>query len=104
MLNTLKSIFGIGKKVDIGELIKNGATVIDVRSKGEYAGGHVKGSLNIPLNSLENNLSKFKDKNAVIITCCASGGRSAAAKSLMKGAGYTNVHNGGSWMNVRNKI
>ena len=65
MLNKIKSIFGMKPKADISELIKNGAMIIDVRSKGEYAGGHVKGSVNIPLDSLGNNLSKikFKSKN-----------------------------------------
>ena len=41
MIQTLKNIFGIGPKVDMGELIANGAIIIDVRSKGEYAGGHL---------------------------------------------------------------
>jgi phage shock protein E len=104
MLNKIKGILGIKPKADLRVLLKEGATIIDVRSKGEYAGGHIRGSVNIPLNVLGNNLSKFKDKNAPIITCCASGMRSASAKSILKGAGYTNVHNGGSWMSLNNKI
>ncbi|MFN6083407.1 MAG: rhodanese-like domain-containing protein, partial [Fluviicola sp.] len=39
-----------------------------------------------------------------IITCCASGMRSASAKSLLKSSGYAEVHNGGGWMSLRNKI
>jgi phage shock protein E len=104
MLNKLKNILGIKPKADIRELIQKGAVIIDVRSKGEYAGGHVRGSVNIPLNVLNGNLGKFKDKTAPIITCCASGMRSASAKSILKGAGYTNVHNGGSWVSLNNKI
>ena len=49
MINKLKDIFGIGPKVDYKELIANGAIVLDVRTKGEYISGHVKDSLNIPL-------------------------------------------------------
>ena len=46
-------------------------------------------------------LKKVKSKDQAIITCCASGMRSGSAKSFLKGQGYTNVHNGGSWMNLR---
>ena len=104
MINTLKNLLGFGPKVDLAELVKNGAVVVDVRTKGEYAGGHVNGSLNIPLDQLKSNLKKFKSKEQVIITCCASGMRSASAKSVLKSAGYSNVHNGGSWYKVQNKI
>jgi phage shock protein E len=99
MINTLKKLFGMGPKVDLAQLIKEGATIVDVRSKAEYAGGHVKGSINIPLDQLGSNLAKLK-KDKAIITCCASGMRSGVAKSQLKGKGYENVHNGGSWMNV----
>jgi phage shock protein E len=77
---------------------------LDVRSKGEYAGGHIKGSMNIPVDQLSGNLSKLNDKNKPIITCCASGMRSASAKSILKSNGYTEVHNGGSWYSLKNKI
>lgn len=100
MIQLIKNILGIGSKVDLGELINNGAMIVDVRTKGEYAGGHVKGSVNIPLDQLRSNLKKFKSKEQPIITCCASGMRSASAKGILKSAGYTNVHNGGSWSSV----
>jgi phage shock protein E len=103
MIQLLKNIFGIGPKADYKELLKNGATIIDVRTRGEYKGGHVKGSLNIPLDTLNNNLSKLK-KDKPIITCCASGMRSASAKSILKSKGFAQVHNGGGWMNLQNKI
>ncbi len=104
MLAALKKLFGFGPSVSYSDLMKNGGVIIDVRTKGEYAGGHIKGSVNIPLDQLSNNLSKFKDLNQPIITCCASGMRSASGKSILKSKGYTNVHNGGSWMSLRNKI
>jgi phage shock protein E len=104
MLGTLKKIFGIGSKVDYADLVKKGAVILDVRTKGEYASGSIGNSINIPLDQLKNNLSKFKDKNATIITCCASGMRSASAKQILKSNGYTNVHNGGGWYGLRNKI
>lgn len=104
MINTLKQLLGLGPKVNFAELVKNGAIIVDVRSKGEYGGGHIKGSLNIPLDQLSKNLSKLKDKNTPVITCCASGMRSASAKGILKSNGYKEVHNGGGWMSLQNKI
>ncbi len=104
MLETLKKIFGIGPKVDYAELIKKGAVILDVRSKGEYGSGHIKGSMNIAVDQLSSNLQKLKDKNKPVITCCASGMRSASAKSILKANGYTEVYNGGSWISLRNKL
>jgi rhodanese-related sulfurtransferase len=104
MLNAIKQLFGFGPKIDLSELVKQGAIILDVRTKGEYNSGHIKGSINISVDALSSNLSKLKDKEKPIITCCASGMRSASAKSILKSNGYTNVHNGGSWMSLRNKL
>lgn len=100
MIEFLKQLFGLGPKVDLSEIVKAGATILDVRSRAEYSSGHVKGSVNIPLDQLSSNLSKLKDKSQPIITCCASGMRSASAKGILRSAGYINVHNGGAWQNV----
>ncbi len=100
MLNTLKQLFGFGPKVNLGELIQAGATIIDVRTKGEYAAGHVKGSVNVPLDQLVSYSQKIKDKEKPIITCCASGMRSASAKSILKSKGFTTVYNGGPWVSL----
>jgi len=97
MIQLIKNIFGIGPKVNIGELIAGGAIILDVRTKGEYSSGHAKGSINIPLDQLSENLKKLKDKEQPIITCCATGMRSASAKSFLKARGYKNVHNAGPW-------
>lgn len=104
MINALKNLFGFGPMVDYSELVKQGAIILDVRSKGEYAGGHIKGSMNIAVDQLQNNLGKLKDKNQPIITCCASGMRSASAKSILKSNGFTQVFNGGGWSSLRSKI
>ncbi|MDE3185216.1 MAG: rhodanese-like domain-containing protein [Bacteroidota bacterium] len=103
MIETIKKLLGIGPKVSYSELVANGAIIVDVRTKGEFQGGHIKGSINIPLDSLRNNLTKIK-KNKPVITCCASGARSASAKMLLKSSGYSEVYNGGSWMRLQNKI
>lgn len=104
MFTKLKELLGFGPPVDFAGLVKRGAVIVDVRSKSEYAGGHVKGSINIPLDTLPHNLNKLKDKNKPVITCCASGMRSASAKGILKSSGYSEVHNGGGWMSLRNKL
>lgn len=103
MLETLKNILGIGPAVNYRELVKNGAQIIDVRSRGEYASGHIKGSINIPLNELENQFKKIK-KDVPVITCCASGMRSASAKGILLNRGIKEVYNGGGWMSLNGKI
>lgn len=102
MSDTIRKIFGMAPSVDLGELIQNGATILDVRTKEEFAQGHINGSKNISVDKLPQNISKFK-KDATIITCCASGMRSASAKAYMSSNGFTNVHNGGSWMSLKRK-
>ncbi|HEY3373164.1 MAG TPA: rhodanese-like domain-containing protein [Prolixibacteraceae bacterium] len=104
MFSTLKKLLGIGPKVDFSELVKEGAIILDVRTKGEYGSGHIRGSVNIPVEQLQNNLQKFKDKKRPIITCCASGMRSSSAKRIFTSNGYTNVHNGGGWQSLNNKL
>jgi rhodanese-related sulfurtransferase len=104
MFKTIKQLLGFGPKADYAELVKQGAIILDVRTPGEYSGGHIKGSVNIPVDSLRNNLSKLKNKERTIITCCASGMRSAAAKNMLKSSGYTSVHNGGSWISLQGKL
>ncbi|MFM6947097.1 MAG: rhodanese-like domain-containing protein [Flavobacteriales bacterium] len=100
-MSLLKKLFG-GTSVDLKALVQQGAMIIDVRTPAEFKGGHVKGAVNIPLQSLQANFSKIP-KNKTIITCCASGMRSGSAKSLLKAAGYT-VHNGGGWTSLKSKI
>lgn len=97
-MGLLSSIFG--KKADLDEVMSRGAVIVDVRSVGEYKSGHVKGSINIPLDSLKSNLGKL-NKSKPIITCCASGMRSSSAKSLLQSSGFSEVHNGGSWSSLR---
>ncbi|MBP8067673.1 MAG: rhodanese-like domain-containing protein [Pedobacter sp.] len=53
---------------------------------------------------MKNNLNKLTNKNKAIITCCASGMRSASAKSILKSSGYAEVHNGGGWSSLQSKI
>lgn len=104
MFDSIKSLFGMGTPVDYKTLVKEGALILDVRSPMEFQGGHIKGSKNIPLDQLAGKISTLKNKNQVVITCCASGMRSASAKSMLKSKGFEVVHNGGGWSSLNNKI
>ncbi len=103
MFNTIKQLLGFGPKINYKELVKNGAQLIDVRSQGEFSGGHIFGSENIPLQSIAGNLGKIK-KDKAIIVFCASGMRSASAKAILKANGFNEVHNAGSWMSLKSKL
>jgi phage shock protein E len=92
-------IFGnrADRKADIPALVKDGALVIDVRTPGEYAGGHVENAVNIPHNLIARDIAGIEsDKSRSIIVYCHSGGRSAAAGKALEQAGYMHVVNGGS--------
>ena len=104
MLQAIKKMFGFGPKTDYSKLVKQGAIILDVRSKEEFSRGHIKDSINIPVDQLNNKLSKLKDKNKSIICCCASGMRSGTAKKILESKGYSTVFNGGGWNSLQNKL
>jgi rhodanese-related sulfurtransferase len=93
----------MGNEINYADLMSRGAVIVDVRTSEEYNGGHIKGSINVPLNNLNNHLSKF-NKEKPVITCCASGMRSASAKSILQSNGFKEVYNGGGWMSLKNRI
>ena len=74
-------------------------TIIDVRTPAEFMGGHVAGSINIPLSDITTKLDEIKKMNQPIILCCVSGGRSGQATMFLKQHGV-NCSNGGSWLDV----
>lgn len=85
--------------MNTSELLKSAqAVVVDVRTPGEYMGGHVAGSINIPLNEVPARVDEFKDMGKVVL-CCASGGRSGQATMFLQQYGIECV-NGGSWLDV----
>ena len=64
--------------------------LIDVRTPGEYASGHIPSAINIPYDTIAEKLPT-DDKNARIVVYCRSGSRSAAADKTLKSLGYTDV-------------
>jgi phage shock protein E len=100
MIAFIKKLLGMGPKTDLAEVMSRGAVIVDVRTTGEYAGGALKGSMNIPLAALQSQMSKLK-KDKPVITCCASGMRSGSARSMLLAHGFKEVYNGGSWYNLK---
>ncbi|HOY41740.1 MAG TPA: rhodanese-like domain-containing protein [Chitinophagales bacterium] len=74
-------------------------TIIDVRSYGEFMGGHVAGSINIPLQEITQRLDEIKALPKPVILCCASGNRSGQAAAFLNHHGIA-CENGGSWLRV----
>ncbi|RAI94870.1 rhodanese-like domain-containing protein [Algoriphagus yeomjeoni] len=99
----LSSIFGAKDNSKITEAIQEGAFLVDVRMPGEFASGSVKGAVNIPLDKIGSQLSKFKGKKNIVVFC-RSGNRSGQAKSILEQNGFQNVINGGTWSNVNQLV
>ena len=101
MLGFIKKLFT--PAVDFKQLIADGALVVDVRTPFEYKSGHIKGSVNIPVDTIKGKVGELKQKNKTIITCCRSGARSGLAKSILRNGGIE-AHNGGPWNVLNAKI
>lgn len=102
-MGILGSLLGRGSNTAARELIENGAVIIDVRTPGEFNGGHVAGSKNIPLNEIQKRENEIMKLKKPVVFCCASGGRSGQATSYFKSKGLQ-CENGGGWMQVNSMM
>jgi len=80
------------------------ATIVDVRTPAEFQGGHVAGSINIPLNEVPHRVEEFRQMPRPLILCCASGNRSGQATYFLEQHGLEDVYNGGGWLQVNNAL
>ncbi len=97
-------LLGFGNKSEnITEFLAKGAIIIDVRTPAEFINGHIKGSKNVPLNLIPNQIEILKKMEKPIIACCASGMRSAQATSILKSNGIDTL-NGGGWQSLAKQI
>ena len=74
-------------------------TIVDVRTPVEFIGGNVTGSINIPLQEIQQRMDEIKNLNQPLVLCCASGNRSGQATQFLSHQGIECV-NGGSWLDV----
>ena len=94
---------GDSRSNKVKALLSSGAVIIDVRTPGEFMGGHVSGSKNVPLQEIQQRVSELKAMNKPLVLCCASGMRSAQATSFLKSQGIE-CENGGGWMRVNGMV
>ena len=98
-MGLFSNLFGGGATANLQSIIDDGAFLVDVRTPGEFAEGHVIGSVNIPLDTVPTELEKFKNKKNIIVFC-RSGNRSGQAKTILEANNISNVTNGGTWEEV----
>jgi phage shock protein E len=80
------------------EHLKQGAVVVDVRSEGEFASGHLPKAINIPVDKIETVAPRrFANRGQVLLLHCQSGMRSGIAKRKLRALGYANAFNLGSY-------
>ena len=89
-------VFGRGREIqgaDARKLVAAGARLLDVRTPGEFAGSHLPGAVNIPVQDLERRLAEVGPTDGEVIVYCRSGHRSSRAAELLRQHGFTKVHN-----------
>lgn len=102
------SMFGFMRGPDINEGVKecretDGAILLDVRTAEEYNEGHIPGSINLPLQEIQNAPDVISNLDAPLFVYCLSGARSQQAAAFLSRTGYTNVRNIGgisSWTGI----
>lgn len=85
------------KQAAIKQQVAQGATVIDVRSKKEFAQGHNPTALNMPIYNLLDNLDNIKQIKSPIVLVCQTGSKAAQAMEILQNNGIKQVTNGGGW-------
>lgn len=101
----LKPTASLSMKEAAGELAKDKSIyLLDVRTKEEYASGHIPGSINIPLGELRKAEKLVPKKDSRVFVYCHSGGRSRQAGAMMMKMGYTNITNIGGIIQWRGDL
>jgi len=99
----LNILYGKFKQIPVTkvrELVENNAFIIDVREKPEYARGHIKNAINIPLSEFRDRLDEIP-KDRPVYLHCRSSQRSYNAIMALQGLGYDNVINiSGSFLGI----
>ncbi|MEQ1554379.1 MAG: rhodanese-like domain-containing protein [Ferruginibacter sp.] len=93
----------VENKDQVKEISYKNSFLVDVRTPEEFAEGSVTGAVNIPLADIETSLEEFKNKSQIVVFC-RSGSRSSMAKTILDKNNIANVINGGTWLDVKNKL
>ena len=81
----------------------SGAVLLDVRTREEYADGHIDGSRNLPLDEIDAVLKAIPNRDTPLFVHCRSGARSGQAAAYLKKMGYRNVRNIGGILDYQGK-
>lgn len=96
-------LYGRFQQVHVGEvrgLVESGAVIVDVREENEFANGHIKGAMNVPLSQLRERMAEIP-KEVPVYVHCRSSQRSYNAVMALQGSGYENVYNiAGSFLGI----
>lgn len=104
MFSFIKNFVSQGNDHDkLSHIVNNGALLVDVRSKEEFASGSTRGAVNIPLDQVQSQLAKFQGREHIVVFC-RSGNRSRQAQAILEQNGFANVINGGTWQKVHSLI
>ena len=103
------SIFDFFKQPDINKGLKEyaetkNAVLLDVRTPQEYREGHIPGSKNVPLQTIDKVTSITENKDTALYVYCYSGARSRQATAMLQHMGYTNVQNIGGIAAYHGKV
>lgn len=82
----------------------SGAVLLDVRTPDEYREGHIPGSRNLPLQTIDKAAEMVDNKDTPLFVHCLSGGRSRQATAILKQMGFTNVTNIGGIADYHGKV
>ncbi len=102
-------IFNLHKQPNINDGVKRfhgspDAVLLDVRTEEEYLMGHIPGSRNIPLHTIDNVEDMVENKNTKLYVYCRSGARSRQAVNILEELGYTNAINIGGITSYSGKV
>jgi rhodanese-related sulfurtransferase len=101
-MSWLTELFGGGG--GIRQALQEGAVIIDLRTAYEYDQGHIPRSLNIPADRIKANIDRIRDLRKPVILCCGNGTHCWEAAEFLRGAGLTQVINGGNWQGLLRKV
>ena len=98
--NLMKKAFRQVRVDEVRGFVESGACIVDVREEHEYANGHIKGALNIPLSQIRKRMDEIP-KDRPVYLHCRSAQRSYNALLALQGNGFTNVYNiSGSFLGI----
>ena len=103
MFGLLKKLFS-AQSNDVISALRQGGTIIDVRTPAEFSGGSADKAINIPHTAIAESAKQLAKLQSPLVVCCASGMRSGIALQELKRLGYVDAVNGKTWGQVQQVV